>query len=155
MNTAFQFSAHQQINPVVMPELYGNGDDLTALSDIHIPDLLPPINADLVGTHQPITEDYMRIISQALGQLYNSVPNFPLPNFIPNTPLHNDVNIQAEMNKIIAGGSPTNTPTPTPAVTTTTTTTPTTTNTVNASTNTEKYNHQNSTYLCQPHWYPY
>ena len=167
MNTsslpAFQFSAHQQINPSITPDLFGNGvtaDDLTALSDIHIPNLLPPIKADTDGTNQPITEDHIMVISHLLGQLCNNIPTFPLPNFIPNTPLHNDVNIQAEINKIMSNRLPSNvtnnivnaTPN-TGNATTNNTGNATTNNTANAATNTDNYNNNNQhpAYFCQPH----
>ena len=101
---AFKFASTQNTTPVPS-SLYNNNEtvsaeDLTKLYDTNIPEELSPID-EAKAQDIEIDEEFTESLSHSLAKLIKSIPSDPLPNFIPRTPLNQDVNIQAEVDKIL------------------------------------------------------
>ena len=109
------FTSTQNITPI--PTSLHNGtvtaEDLTALYNTDIPEELPIIDEEKAKNIE-IDEDFTQTLSHSLTNLMKSIPAFNVPQFIPYKPLHDDINIQAEINKYIPQVTATPPPPPPP-----------------------------------------
>ena len=105
----------QNITPI--PTSLHNGtmsaEDITTIYNTNIPEELPTIDEEMANGIE-IDEEFTQSLSNSLANLIRSVPSFPLPQFIPHKPLHSDVNIQAEIDKLLGSSNPPPPPPPPP-----------------------------------------
>ena len=77
-----------------------SAEDLTALLDTNIPDTLPPID-EVMAKETEIDDSYTGLLASSLSELMQSIPSFSHPQFIPHKSLHDNVNVQAQINRLI------------------------------------------------------
>ena len=121
-NPIFSFAASQNITPSLPDSLYNqttSAEDLAALFNTNIPEELPQIDEEKAKKLE-IDEEYVQSLSAVLANLVSTIPDFPQPQFIPLKHLHDDINVQAEIDKMIKKKH-------TPRITTTNSATTTTT----------------------------
>ena len=102
-NPIFSFAASQNITPSLPDSLYNqttSAEDLAALFNTNIPEELPQIDEEKAKKLE-IDEEYVQSLSAVLANLVSTIPDFPQPQFIPLKHLHDDINVQAEIDKMI------------------------------------------------------
>ena len=107
-NPIFSFAASQNITPSPPDSLYNqttSAEDLATLFNTNIPEELPQIDEEKAKKLQ-IDDDYVHSLSAVLANLVSTIPDFPQPQFIPLKHLHDDINVRAEIDKMMKKKAP-------------------------------------------------